>query len=117
MAWRAIGCPPALAPIFAGESAGGADVLVAFVRDRAAAGGRIAEALALFAPGMRLWFAYPKQSGALAGDLSRDAGWEALAAADFLAVTQVAIDADWSALRFRPRGEIPRLTRASERGA
>ncbi len=91
-----------------------ADTILVFVTDRAAAAEAIPIALRAFAPGKRLWFAYPKKSGARASDISRDTGWEALAVADFLAVTQVALDADWSALRFRPRHEIAKLTRRSE---
>ncbi len=49
-----------------------------------------------------LWFAYPKASSqALSCDFNRDSGWEALRAAGFDSVRQVAIDADWSGLRFR----------------
>jgi hypothetical protein len=42
----------------------------------------------------------------------RHRGREPLAAAGFLGVAQVSLDAAWSALRFRPRAEIPRITRA-----
>ena len=48
-------------------------------------------------------------------DLTRDRGWEPMAAHDLLAVTQVAVDETWSALRFRRRREIPVLTRRTER--
>lgn len=65
----------------------------------------------LYRDGAKLWFAYPKKSGSIRADISRDHGWEALAALEFLPVTQVALDDDWSALRFRRRSEIPRLTR------
>ena len=61
--------------------------------------------------GKKLWFAYPKKTGAIQTDITRDHGWAPLAAADLLPVTQVAIDATWSALRFRYRDEIPTLTR------
>ncbi|WP_315761117.1 hypothetical protein [Sphingomonas sp. Y38-1Y] len=111
------GVPASLASLL--ESTGSldsADTLLLFVADRAAAPAAIARGVAAFAPGKRLWFGYPKKSGAHASDISRDAGWERLAEADFLAVTQIALDADWSALRFRPRAEIVRLTRASGRG-
>lgn len=107
--------PPALASALPADDAPNADTTLVFVRDCAAAAAAIPLAVAAFAPGKRLWFAYPKRSGAHASDVSRDIGWEPLADADFLAVTQVALDDDWSALRFRPRDEIKRLTRASER--
>jgi hypothetical protein len=49
-----------------------------------------------------LWFAYPKQSSKrYRCEFHRDSGWDALAAAGYDSVRMVAIDEDWSALRFR----------------
>jgi hypothetical protein len=49
-----------------------------------------------------LWFAYPKKtSKRYACEFNRDTGWDALRAHGFDTVRQVAIDEDWSALRFR----------------
>jgi hypothetical protein len=49
-----------------------------------------------------LWFAYPKgTSRKFACDFNRDTGWDVLRASGFDTVRQVAIDEDWSALRFR----------------
>jgi hypothetical protein len=49
-----------------------------------------------------LWFAYPKQSSkAYTSDLNRDSCWAVLAPLGLQAVRQIAIDADWSALRFK----------------
>jgi hypothetical protein len=49
-----------------------------------------------------LWFAYPKgTSKRYASDINRDAGWDALMSAGFETVRLIAIDEDWSALRFR----------------
>jgi hypothetical protein len=49
-----------------------------------------------------LWFAYPKGSSKrYQCEFNRDTGWEALRRAGFDTVRQVAIDEDWSALRFR----------------
>ena len=49
-----------------------------------------------------LWFAYPKGTSKLhSGQINRDTGWESLQSAGFETVRLVAIDADWSALRFR----------------
>ena len=49
-----------------------------------------------------LWFAYPKgTSKRVAGEINRDTGWEPLQSAGFETVRLVAIDEDWSALRFR----------------
>jgi len=49
-----------------------------------------------------LWFAYPKgTSKRYTCEFNRDTGWSALRSAGFDTVRQVAIDEDWSALRFR----------------
>jgi hypothetical protein len=49
-----------------------------------------------------VWFAYPKgTSKKYKCDFNRDNGWDVLQAAGFDTVRAVAIDADWSALRFR----------------
>jgi hypothetical protein len=49
-----------------------------------------------------LWFAYRKgTSKTLKSEINRDTGWDVLSAAGFDTVRLVAIDEDWSALRFR----------------
>jgi hypothetical protein len=49
-----------------------------------------------------LWFAYPKGSSKrYTCEFNRDTGWQVIRAAGFDSVRQVAIDEDWSALRFR----------------
>lgn len=54
-----------------------------------------------------LWFAYPKAtSKRYRCEFNRDTGWAALREAGFDTVRQVAIDEDWSALRFRRVGYI-----------
>jgi hypothetical protein len=53
-----------------------------------------------------VWMVYPKgTSKKYHCEFNRDSGWSALAAAGFDTVRMVAIDADWSALRFR-RGQF-----------
>ena len=49
-----------------------------------------------------VWFAYPKgTSKKYKCDFNRDTGWNALKAAGFDTVRAIAIDEDWTALRFR----------------
>ena len=49
-----------------------------------------------------VWFAYPKgTSKKLKCDFNRDMGWDALKASGFDTVRAVAIDEDWTGLRFR----------------
>lgn len=63
-----------------------------------------------------LWFAYPKQSSKrYRTDVSRDGSWSVLGRMGYEPVRQIAIDEDWSALRFRPADKITHLTRSSDR--
>src|ERR1039457_6059700 len=49
-----------------------------------------------------VWFAYPKgTSKKYKCDFNRDTGWDELKAAGFDTVRAVAIDEDWTGLRFR----------------
>lgn len=60
-----------------------------------------------------VWFAYPKKtSKKYACDFNRDSGWEILGKFDFEPVRQIAVDADWSALRFRKVEFIKQMTRS-----
>ena len=49
-----------------------------------------------------LWFCYPKKSSKkYRSDIDRDHGWKALNDSGLYGIRMVAIDEDWSALRFR----------------
>lgn len=84
---------------------------IAFCRDRAALDAVWGDVRAAVAPGAVVWLCYPKRTSRLASDLYRDGGWDVVTADDWHPVTQVAVDEDWSALRFRPRAEIRVMTR------
>jgi hypothetical protein len=59
-----------------------------------------------------VWFAYPKgTSKRYACEINRDTGWAALGQAGFEPVRMVAIDEDWSAVRFRRAEFIKTMTR------
>lgn len=96
----------------------GTDVLVAFV-DSAAA---IADAAPMLdrlrdEPEPLVWICYPKKSSRrLRTDISRDHGWAPMLDRGWEGVRQVAIDDDWSALRFREKTRIGNYTRKSEIG-
>lgn len=63
-----------------------------------------------------LWFAYPKRtSKKYQCDFNRDTGWSVLKSAGFDTVRAVAIDEDWSALRFRRVVFIESATRTAPR--
>ena len=60
-----------------------------------------------------LWLAYPKGSSKkYTCDFNRDSGWAELGKLGFEPVRQVAIDEDWSALRFRQVAHIKKMTRS-----
>lgn len=60
-----------------------------------------------------LWFAYPKGSSKkYKCEFNRDTGWAKLGEYGFEPVRQIAIDEDWSALRFRRVEYIKKLTRS-----
>src|SRR5262245_15225527 len=63
----------------------------------------IAKSLTRLAEGDAIvWFAYAKGSSKrYKSEINRDNGWRALGAAGFEGVRMVAIDEDWSAVRFR----------------
>jgi hypothetical protein len=74
---------------------------------------KLAPRIAKAAPGDAvIWIAYPKgTSKNYSCDFNRDNGWDQLGAQGFEPVRQVAIDADWTALRFRRAGFIKTMTR------
>ena len=57
-----------------------------------------------------LWISYPKKSSKVKTDLSRDQGWDVVASAGLRPVTQVSVDATWSALRYRPIERVGKST-------
>lgn len=60
-----------------------------------------------------LWLAYPKgTSKKYKCEFNRDTGWAELGKLGFEPVRQVAIDDDWSALRFRRVSHIKKMTRS-----
>jgi hypothetical protein len=59
-----------------------------------------------------LWLAYPKASSKrYRCGFNRDNGWDTVGATGFEPVRQIAIDEDWSALRFRRVEHIKTMTR------
>jgi hypothetical protein len=60
-----------------------------------------------------IWFAYPKgTSKKYTCEFNRDNGWKTLGKLGFEGVRMVAIDEDWSALRFRKAENIKTMTRS-----
>lgn len=60
-----------------------------------------------------IWIAYPKgTSKRYRCEFNRDSGWKVLTTAGFETVRMVAIDEDWSALRFRRAAFVKSVKRA-----
>jgi hypothetical protein len=76
----------------------------------------LAKAIAKKAKGDAVvWFAYPKGSSKkYKSEINREDGWKILGEAGFEPVRMVAIDEDWSAVRFRRVEFIKTLTRGKE---
>jgi hypothetical protein len=63
-----------------------------------------------------LWIAYPKgTSKKYRCEFNRDSGWTLLAAAGFEGVRMIAIDDDWSAIRFRRAEFVKSMSRETKR--
>jgi hypothetical protein len=61
-----------------------------------------------------LWMCYPKgTSKKYKCDFNRDTGWQIMGSYDLESVRMVAIDADWSALRFKKADFIKTMKRTS----
>ena len=89
-------------------SSGGADCIIAFVRSISDVRTMARSAISAAVDDGLLWFGYPKKSGPLQSDLSRDSGWEPLSDAGFDSVAQISIDETWTGFRFRPKHLVRR---------
>jgi hypothetical protein len=52
------------------------------------------------------WLAYPKGTSKIETDVNRDILWKLAEPLGYRPVSQVAIDSDWSAMRFRPMEKV-----------
>ena len=84
------------------QSDGPFDMVQAFAEQRAGLEEVAPLAIRAVKPDGLLWLTYPKKTGKIASDLSREVMWEVLVPHHWHPVTQISIDETWSALRFRP---------------
>ena len=85
---------------------GAADVVLFFARTLADLRAAL-PTMATLAP-IRLWLAYAKLTSPLAGELNRAVIHELVPAYGLDPIAQIALDADWSAMRFKPLPVPPR---------
>jgi hypothetical protein len=97
-----LGQPVHIAP----DDCGPYDFVQLFTRDRAEFE-RLAPAVfqSVAFDGL-FWFTYPKRTGQIASDISRDSIWELVRGTGLRPVTQIAVDETWSALRLRPESKV-----------
>jgi hypothetical protein len=88
------------------EAEQGREAALVFVTALEHAAERSMAGAALLRPRGLLWVAYPKGGAKVATDVNRDRLWEAMMPTGWRPVRQVALDATWSALRFRPAEEV-----------
>ncbi len=82
------------------------DLLLAYTKDRAALATAAPVLLGAANDEATIWLAHPKKSGAIVTDLTRDVGWEPMFDAGYIVVAIAAVDATWSAVRFRPKHKV-----------
>jgi hypothetical protein len=91
-------------------------LVLAFAQSKAEVTAHAREICPQWATDKPLWIAYPKQtSKRYRADFNRDTGFDVLGDMGFEGVRQIAIDEDWSALRFRRVEFIASLKRNSAR--
>lgn len=85
------------------------DYLIVFVKSAADIAKFAEPALSVLREDGILWFSYPKKTGSIPTDISRDLAWKPVTDLGFDGCRQIAIDDTWSSLRFRE----PRFSRKS----
>ncbi len=84
------------------------DVVLIFVSSAKGLADHAPKAIAAVKESGALWFAYPKKTSGIVSDLARDEGWQAVYSRGWRPVSQVALDATWSAVRMRPEDAVER---------
>lgn len=88
------------------------DFMLAFVQTEAEVKKYFFEMQNLAPDDQQIWMAYPKGSSKkYKAQINRDSGWGYLGEFDFEPVRQIAINEDWSALRFRKTKFVKVMTR------
>lgn len=86
--------------------------MLAFVQDEEEVKKYFFEMQAKAPEDQQIWMAYPKGSSKrYKAKINRDSGWKYLGEFDYESVRQIAINEDWSALRFRKTKYVKVMTR------
>ena len=83
------------------------DFLLIFVSTTSDVAEMCPKAIHNLSPDGKLWIAFPKNaSKKYSAKITRDKGWEPFEQSGYRRVSQISIDEDWSALRFRNKKYI-----------
>ena len=89
------------------EPNGTYDFIQLFVNNAAEVDAWVHKAIALLNEEAVFWITYPKQSSKVKTDINRDILWKLMdEKTDYRAVSNVAVDDKWSALRFRHKSKV-----------
>lgn len=99
--WDELGSLPADVDV-ATQPEGHFDLVQLFVKDSAELSQWSSIALQIVKPHGILWITYPKGTAKVKTDLNRDILWKLMEPTGWRPVTLVAVNAIWSAMRFRP---------------
>ena len=89
------------------------EFVVAFVTEQKEIDNLVSKIMPKLQEDALVWFCYPKKSSKnYTCNFNRDTGWEIMGKYNMEGVRMVAVDADWSALRFRNVKNIKTMTRA-----
>lgn len=88
--------------------------LMLFVIDKASLAARFPELTKYARQNTVLWIAYPKKTSALSADLNMMSSWDELSDFGYCPVASVAIDKDWSAIRFKLCNQVKRSEHSNE---
>jgi hypothetical protein len=102
-----VGYPEALAPLPAGveiisQVEPSINLVLLFVDQRSILDASLPDLTPVLDKSTLFWIAYRKGGEKAGTELNRDRLWEALAPWHWTGVTLIALDARWSAMRFRP---------------
>ena len=89
----------------AAESGSDLDFVLVFARNAGELEAYAPQASNALKPSGLFWVAYPKGGKKAGTDLNRDLLWDLMGRHGWVGVTLVAVDATWSAFRFRPSGD------------
>ena len=112
-------CPPELEELINSwksdgliDSSKNPDFMLAFLQTEAEVKKYFFEMQSLAPEDQQIWLAYPKgTSKRYKAQINRDSGWKYLGEFDYESVRQIAINEDWSALRFRKTKYVKVMTR------